>query len=588
MISVAIVTHNGLEWIDTLLQPFVLDREGLEISVVDNASTDGTPDIIEERYPFVKVTRRPSDLGFGAAYNLLIERVIANPDYQGIFLLNQDASISADAIRSLADYSHRHSEVGLLSPKRLSTDGTVERRFSNDQPEPYANHLTEVAYMDSALCYLPRPTLLEVGLFCPLFLHGGEDLDYLHRVLSKGLKVGILPYVTGYHHRADRPLTTTQALQRKQAYHLAQALHPELSPFRRLRRSAIALLGEAVVAKRERRQALLEMVRQIDRMRGAIRLWLDRPALDIGGLTRSLSRTDYAPVLLFVYNRPRHTRRLLEQLMRQPEITHTPIYIWSDGAKSEEDRTLVQEVRDICQGYPNVTLHQQPANRGLANNVIDGVTTIVQRHGRVIVLEDDLILSPYLLRWFNDALDRYADARQIAHLHAGTFYTADALAHNHPLHFAGSWGWATWQDRWEALWEPDGKKLLSALEQQPHIKRAFDYGGYMRFTRMLRQQIEGKNNSWAIRWHASLLLHQKLSVNSQPPLVANGGFDNSGTHSGGGGRYYTPVSPYPLYAGDTVPTAQDPASRDILMRYYRRHNNKLAKGWYKVKELLGR
>ena len=105
---------------------------------------------------------------------------------------------------------------------------------------------------------------------------------------------------------------------------------------------------------------------------------------------------------------------------------------------------------------------------------------------------------------------------------------------------------------------------------------------------MLRRQIAGENNSWAVRWHASLLLHQKLSINTNPPLVSNDGFDGSGTHSGGGGRYHTAVAPYPLYADPIAPTSEDPEAYHILRRYYVRTNNKVMKGWYKLKELWQR
>ena len=136
MILVAIVTYNGLKWIDSLLQPFLYDRDQLEIAVVDNASTDGTPDEIEKRYPFVRVLRRPSNLGFGAANNLLMEEVQAKERYKGIFLLNQDASISAETIRALADYSQQHPEIGILSPLHFGSNGAVEQGFAHYLPEP--------------------------------------------------------------------------------------------------------------------------------------------------------------------------------------------------------------------------------------------------------------------------------------------------------------------------------------------------------------------------------------------------------------------------------------------------------------------
>lgn len=582
MILVAIVTYNGLKWIDYLLQPFVVDRAGLEIAIVDNASTDGTPQAIEERYPFVRVVCRSTNLGFGAANNLLIEEAIAR-EYQGVYLLNQDAQIQASAIRALAEYSLSHPSIGILSPTHLSASGEIERGFSHYLPSGYGSDFTEVPFINAAHWYLPRHTLRSVGGFSPLFYHYGEDLDYAHRVRAKGYTVGFLPQVTAFHYRSDEALTTTKSLWLKQAYHLGQLVSPLHSHWQQLYRGFITPLGESIFHEEVR-----PMVRALWHRREEISLWNHRPALDIDGLKRAVKRKSHAPVLLFVYNRPEHTECILKHLYAQPEAEQTPIYIWSDGAKGASDASKVAEVRRVCHAYPVVQVYEQSTNVGLANNVIAGVSTVLRTHDRVIVVEDDLILSPYFLRWMNDALEKYAHAPQVAHLHAGTFYTSRGLQHNHPLRLVGSWGWATWRDCWQELWEPDGKKLLAQLEARPEERKLFDYCGFMKFTRMLRQQTEEKNSSWAVRWHASLFLNGKISINANPPLVANGGFDGTGTHSGGGGRYRTAVSPFPLYAEGQVPTTESAKARSILQHYYIRTNNKVMKGWYKLRELLGR
>lgn len=583
MVLVAIVTYNGLEWIDRLLQPFVLDREGLHIVVVDNASTDGTPDTIADKYPFVSVIRRRCNLGFGAANNLLMEQAIVL-GYHGVFLLNQDASIEASAIRSLAEYAEQHPEIGILSPKHLAENGNIERGFADYLPDTVGEGYTQVPFINAALWYLPRRTLYQVGLFSPLFFHYGEDLDYTHRVRAEGLQIGFLPHITGYHYRSNTAPSKDKALVLKQAYHLAELTNPLLPKWKRYTQGLLAPLGESIT-KRE----LRPIVKALSQQRGLIKLWENRPTLDIDGLRRAYERNKFAPVLLFVYNRPGHTKRVLTQLLSQPEAELTPIYIYSDGAKGHSDAADVAAVREICRSFKGINLVEQPSNLGLANNVIEGVSTILKKHDRVIVVEDDLYLSPYFLRWMNDALERYADSPEIAHLHTGTFYTTGKLRNNHPLRYFGSWGWATWRDTWEKYWEPDGKKLLAELEALPRERRHFDYNGFMRFSRMLRQQTMGRNNSWAIRWHASLFLHGKISINSNPPLSANGGFDGSGTHSGGGGRYWTAVAPYPIYASEEKsPTMESIGARQILARYYFFHNNKIVKGWYKLKELLGR
>lgn len=586
MILVAIVTYNGLKWIDGLLQPFVQDREGIEVAVVDNASTDGTLQLIASQYPFVKLHRRPSNLGFGMANNLLIEQVMADETYSGIYLLNQDASVNPQAIRTLAHFAAEHPDIGLLSPLQIGADGEVESGFAHYLPRHTEQPFTELTFVNAAHWYLPRHTLLRVGLFSPLFAHYGEDVDYANRVKHAGLKIGYMPEVTAYHYRPRQPIPPAKQLHLKHAYHLSEAINPLYSSLKRLYRGLIIPTLEALFATGESRKELWQMTQRLWRLRPTMRLWIHRPSPDLEGLRRCLARESYAPILLLVYNRPHHTRRILQQILSQPEITQTPIYIWSDGAKTPEDSQNVEHVRELCRTtLPQATLYCQPFNVGLARNVVEGVNTILQRHGRVVVVEDDLSLSPYFLRWMNDALDLYADKPQIAHLHTGTFYTSPRLRHNHPLHFAGSWGWATWHDRWATLWEPDGSKLLTELTHQPTLYRRFRYRGQMDFAKMLRRQISGQNDSWAVRWHASLLLHHKLSINTNPPLTTNEGFDNSGTHSGGGGRYHTALSPYPLYADPHTPEREEPQALRILQNYYLRTNNKLVKGWYKLKEL---
>ena len=293
MILVVIVTYNGLKWIDSLLQPFVQDREGLEVAVLDNASTDGTPQAIRERYPFVHLTEWRTNLGFGAANNKLLEQAIVG-DYEGAFLLNQDASITAEAIRALAKYVASYPEIGLLSPKHLNAQGEVESGFAHYLPSEEREPFTEVPFINAALWYLPRRTLEMVGLFSPLFQHYGEDLDYAHRVLAEGLKIGYLPSVTAYHYRGNiGECTSEKAYQLKRAYHIAEAVHPLYPKWKRIYRGYLAPLGESVKAlfggtKEDyaHSKRLYHLVRELIAMSSTMKLWQHRPALDVDALRR--------------------------------------------------------------------------------------------------------------------------------------------------------------------------------------------------------------------------------------------------------------------------------------------------------------
>lgn len=590
-ILVIIVTYEAKDWLSVCLAPFACDREGLDVMVVDNASTDGTPDLIEALYPFVRLHRRPSNLGFGAANGIGMEYALVE-GYEGVFLLNQDASISTDTIRTLVQRTRMHPEIGIASPVHRSGEGGERERgfgYYAGREELPGTDFVDLSFINAALWYLPRRTLERVGVFCPLFFHYGEDVDYCHRVRHAGLRVGYFPDLDGVHLRTSVTPSPDKRMHLVRAYHLTEYLRPDYSPLERLWRGPIML---ALNGLKGEMSAHLEGAAALLRLRRTAALWHHRPPMDTAGLCRTMAVESKAPVLLLLYNRPHHTRRVLDHLMRQPEIVDTPLYILSDGARSdEESRAAVWEVRRLAEEVrgvlPHVTLWLREENVGLARNVTEGVGRVLETHDRVIVVEDDLILSPYFLRWMNDALHTYRDTPEVAHVHAGTFYTCRGLKHNHLLRFVGSWGWGTWRDRWSRYWEPDGERLLCRMESDTDARRHFDYGGFQPFTRMLRRQIMGQNDSWAVRWHASIVLHRLLSVSSNPPLVSNGGFDGSGTHSSADDRYATPVSPYPLYAPASITrTEEDEEAYRILRRYYMRTHNKVVKGWYRVKELL--
>lgn len=581
-----IVTYNAREWLRVCLAPFAEDREQVDILVVDNASRDGTIGVLREEYPFVHVLDRPTNLGFGMGNNLGLEQAIAE-GYGGVMLINQDASCSAATIRALAERCTQDPSIGIATPVhyRDETHTSVEPGFGHYCREIGGAGLESVDFINAALWYLPRRTLLEVGLFCPFFFQYGEDLDYCHRVQAAGLRIGYFGDLSGAHHRVESPLLPEKQAHLDYVYHLAEFANPLHTTLERYLYGIGGLLAKAL----QRRDSFYyRKARELWHLRESIALWLNRPKPDEPGLMRALRREEPAPVLLLVYNRPEHTRRVLADFWAQPEAPHTPLYILADGG----DSAKVAEVREIvtaeAERASNVTIWLQECNQGLAKNVTDGVTRVLEQHDRVIVLEDDLQLSPYFLRWMNDCLEAYATYPEIAHIHGGTFYATEGLCPNHLLRFAGSWGWATWRDRWSELWEPDGLKLLRQLDAMPYAayKGHFDYGGFQKFSHMLRHQTLGKNNSWAVRWHASLLLRDKLSVNAYPPMVCNRGFDGTGVHSANDDRYRTAVCPYPQYATPIVgKPVEDPNAYRILKNYYVRTNNKVAKGLLKVKEL---
>ena len=300
-----------------------------------------------------------------------------------------------------------------------------------------------------------------------------------------------------------------------------------------------------------------------------------------------IQKKEYAPILLFTYNRPTHTRRLMESLQANAEAAESPLVVYSDAAREVDDEASVAEVRRYLytlDGFASVALIERSENWGLARNVIDGVTTQVNRYGRVIVLEDDLVVAPYFLRFMNEALEMYADESRVGHIQACDFTQDPSLPPTFLIKWTGSWGWATWARAWQHF-NPDGAALLRRLEEEK-LTRTFDFGGTYRFTRMLRRQVQGKNNSWAIRWNASLFLADILSLNVGRSLVQNTGFDGSGTHCGGGGLYDSRLWTRPLPLVRIDPIEENQEARRCFVRYYHRTNCFWAKAVRRIKRTL--
>jgi hypothetical protein len=238
-----------------------------------------------------------------------------------------------------------------------------------------------------------------------------------------------------------------------------------------------------------------------------------------------------APVALFVYNRPGHTRQTVEALLANAGANQTPLYVFSDASRNEAARMAVGEVRSYIRsiaGFKTVTIIERETNFGLARSIIDGVTRLCEEYGRLIVMEDDLVTSPYFLKFMNEGLDLYERDERVISVHGYVYPVMETLPETFFLRGADCWGWATWKRGWD-LFKPDGQSLLQELNAHKLTHR-FDFDGAHPYVRMLKNQIKGKNNSWAIRWHASAFLKNKLTLYPGRSLVFNIGTDNSGAH----------------------------------------------------------
>lgn len=253
------------------------------------------------------------------------------------------------------------------------------------------------------------------------------------------------------------------------------------------------------------------------------------------------------PVILFVYNRVVHTHRTVESLLRNPASSNSDLIIFSDGPKSCDNSNDVQKVRDYIstiEGFKSVTIHSSEINKGLAESIIYGVTDVLTDYESVIVLEDDMVVSPHFLSYMNDGLQKYQHEEKVISIHGYVYPVKEDLPQTFFLRGADCWGWATWRRGWE-LFNPNGQALLIELRRRNLIKM-FDYNGSHGYSDMLEAQIKGTNDSWAIRWYASAFLAGKLTLYPGRSLVHNIGNDGSGTHCGSTTHHDSALSKSPI------------------------------------------
>lgn len=240
-----------------------------------------------------------------------------------------------------------------------------------------------------------------------------------------------------------------------------------------------------------------------------------------------------APIVLFTYNRPWHTRQTIEALQKNIFAQQSDLFIYSDGANfmKKYHSDLVKEVREYIatiNSFKSVTIIERNENFGVARSIISGITEIIDRFGKIIVLEDDIVTSPFFLKFMNEALNLYEYENNVISIHGYVYPIHGAIPDTFFLRGADCWGWATWMRGWK-LFEPDGKKLLAELTTKKN-EYYFDFNGSFPYTKMLRNQINGKNDSWAIRWYASAFLRECYTLYPGQSYVKNIGTDLSGTH----------------------------------------------------------
>ncbi|SFC32963.1 Glycosyl transferase family 2 [Flexibacter flexilis DSM 6793] len=252
-----------------------------------------------------------------------------------------------------------------------------------------------------------------------------------------------------------------------------------------------------------------------------------------------------APIVLFVYGRPAHTRQTLEALFQNDLAKESVLYIFADGAKptaSAEQLEKVRQTREVIrekQWCGQVHIVESETNKGLAQNIIEGVTRIVNQYGKVIVLEDDIVTSDAFLAYMNNALTLYQDNEKVMHVSGYTYPIKADSTPSSNFYFAKMmhcWGWATWSRAWK-YYKKDAADISNKLLSRGQV-REFDYDNSGYLYSQVQFNLTGQLNTWAIFWHAAIFLNNGLCLNPRQSFVQNIGTDSSGEHEGATDIYY--------------------------------------------------
>ena len=253
--------------------------------------------------------------------------------------------------------------------------------------------------------------------------------------------------------------------------------------------------------------------------------------------------SDLAPIVLFTYNRPEHTRITLEYLSKCELCSESILYVFCDGPNENASQSNVDKIDQVKRVIKSkkwakeVIINEAVTNNGLAKNVIEGVSKVVNKHGKAIVLEDDLLIGKYFLRFINTALSKYEYVNQVKQV-SGFLFPIDIPSANGSLFLpvTNTIGWGTWKRSWD---EVDLNAIgYEKLKVDSSLRHKFNLNGSYNYTKMLINQVEKhSNDSWAILYWWSIFKSQGLTLFPDYSLIQHNDFDSSGFHDSNFNHY---------------------------------------------------
>ena len=293
-----------------------------------------------------------------------------------------------------------------------------------------------------------------------------------------------------------------------------------------------------------------------------------------------------SPIALFVYNRPLHTRKTVAALAKNKLADQSDLIIFSDAPKSERDMQKVQDVREYLKtiaGFKSIKIIERHVNWGLAKSIIAGVTDVINKFGKVIVLEDDLVTSRHFLYFMNEALKKYENEKvvwQIGGYHSPIHPPIGMEKECFFTSYTTSWGWATWEDRW-ASFEREPGKLLKTFDVE--AIRKFNIDNTDNIWDQVLDNAKGNLYTWAVFWYANVFQNNGLVFYPPCSIVENIGHDGSGQNCGISSDFKTKILDY-----DDWTYPKEMLCNEIVMQFTKLYNLNRRSFIHRIKNKIGR
>lgn len=241
-----------------------------------------------------------------------------------------------------------------------------------------------------------------------------------------------------------------------------------------------------------------------------------------------------APIVVFVYRRLDHVKQVIEALKRNPEAKYSELIIFSDAGKDEKTQKEVETVRayvKMLKGFASVQVIEREYNWGIEKSEIDGITKVVNQYGKIIVLEDDIIVGRDFLGFMNTALCEYQNEKRVSSITGYSFISSEECNRELPEYaftqLTSAWGWGTWKDRWQFFEDKIYKKDFKILLNKA-VRQKFDHG-FVYSDMLVRQCVKGYV-TWDILWYWTCFKKEMLTLFPVKTMVNNIGMDGTGVH----------------------------------------------------------